>query len=151
VVDLTPQELQVWLEWAGARLIAMPGPRIGPADIKVIWPEYSQEKFEILDFRNMTPLRAPGPSKDEIPIMEEILTLPALCSDPLKRRVLHSRALIHPVNSRHLYSWRKIALLLGRDAKTIKTWHTFALSEVCRRATNGSVCRIYAFMQAAAI
>ena len=73
---LSPQELQAWLEWAGARLIAMPGGRTRPAEPHVIWPEYSQEKFEILTFRSALPLRAAAPSSAEIPIVEEILLLP---------------------------------------------------------------------------
>src|SRR5579864_2946310 len=144
--QLTPAELQTWLEWAGARLIALPVGRIKPSEPRVIWPEYSQERFEILDFRGYEPLRANAPSKDEIPIMDEILTLPALWSDSLKRRVLHSRALVHPLNGPNLYSWAKVAQLVGRDPKTVKAWHTAGLAEVCRKAPQDKICRIQAFL-----
>jgi len=146
--QLSPQDLQMWLEWAGARMIAMPGGRTKPSEPHVIWPEYSQDKFELLEFRKDNPLRASGPSKDEIPIMDEILTLPRYCTDPFKRRVLQSRALVHPINGRNLYSWGKIARILSRDPKTVKAWHTSGLKEVCNKAPQASVCRIRAFLSA---
>jgi hypothetical protein len=120
-----------WLEWAGARLIALPGHRTGPADIRVIWPEYDQEKFQVLEFRRGLVARSLGPTNAEMPFVEEILRLPNLCSDVNVRRVLHKRALIHPTRGTHIYRWDRIAKDLG-DVKlyTVKRWHKMGLIEV---------------------
>jgi hypothetical protein len=139
---LTPDELRVWLEWAGARLIAMPGGRIGPANYKVYWPEFSQETFQVLEFRKIAPLRASAPSKDEIPLVDEILTFPSVCKDIYTRRVLHVRALVHPVNHRYLYKWTRIAELLHTDRQTVRNWHAKGLREVVAKADPVKVCRI---------
>ncbi len=146
MVDLTPQELQVWLEWAGARLIAMPGGRIGPAKTRVIWPEYAQETFEVLDFRTALPIRAAAPSSKEIPIVEEILLLPNVCAHDYTRRVLHARSLVHPINGRYLYKWTRISALLEVKAHTARRWYKEGLDEVIRKAPHDSVCRIAAFV-----
>lgn len=129
----SPDELRAWLEWAGAKLIAMPGPRIGPKAPSTFWPDYSQELFQVLAFRSATPLRAMAPSSVEIPLMELILSFPALCTHQATRRVLHCRALIHPVKQRHLYRWDRIAELLDTKVYTVKYWHRRGLAEVARK------------------
>jgi len=143
---LSTQTLQFWLEWAGARLVAMPGRREGPAATKVIWPEYDQEKFEVLTFRGRLPLRAAAPDKDEIPLVDEILLFPNLCSQVHVRRVLHARALVHPLNQRHLFPWSRIAKLLHSDHKQVQRWHRKGLEEVVSKVDRSKVCRIEAFL-----
>lgn len=139
---LTPTTLQMWLEWAGARLIAMPGGHIGPRDTGVFWPEYDRDRHEVLQFRGRLRLRAVAPNKDEIAIVDEILLLPNLCSEIRIRRVLHVRSLVHPLNGRHLYPWRRIAKLLATDHKQIKRWHVRGLEEVTAKADPAKVCLI---------
>jgi hypothetical protein len=133
-VELTPNELQFLLEWAGARLVAIPGPRVGPNGTKVIWPEYSQDQFEVLKFRGEQAIRAGAPSKDEIPIMDEILLLPSFCRRVVVRRTVRLRTLVHPVNNRHLFPWRKIAAILKSDSKTVRNWFSLGLNEIIERA-----------------
>lgn len=147
MVDLTPSELQLWLEWAGARLIAMPGGHVGPAELKVIWPEYSQDKFQVLEFRKNLPIRAAAPSSVEIPFVDEILTLPNICAFEKTRRVLHARLLVHPINGRYRYTWRKIGILVESDHKTVKNWHRKGLEEVITKTNPEQVCRIWAFFE----
>ena len=146
---LTPEELRIWLEWAGARLIAMPGLRIGPAKTKVIWPDYAQETFQILDFRGALPVRAAAPSSKEIPIVEEILLLPNVCEKNYTRRVLHARSLVHPINGRYLYRWPRIAELLDVKIHTARRWYKEGLVEVTKKAPRDKVCLISAFISAA--
>ena len=146
MVDLTPSELQVWLEWAGARLIAMPGGRIGPSNTKVIWPDYAQDSFEVLEFRGAVPIRASAPSSTEIPIVDEILLLPNVCAKDYTRRVLHARSLVHPINGRYLYKWTRIAELLAVKAYTARRWYNEGLVEVISKAPEDKVCRIAAFL-----
>ncbi len=149
MTSLTPLELKTWLEWAGARLIAMPGRRPGPADIKVIWPEYSQDKFQVLDHRPGLSIHAAAPSNQEIPIVDEILSLPSVCSLHKPRRVLHIRALVHPLNGRYIYTWTRVAEKLESNRETVRYWHKKGLQEVCDKADRGKVCHISAFLQSA--
>jgi hypothetical protein len=142
VTHITPGELQDWLEWAGARLLAMPARKVKPSEPKVAWPTYSQDKFEILDFRAGISFRAAAPSKDEIPVVEEILTLPAFCREHKVRRVLHIRALIHPINGRYMYNWMKVAKMLETNRATAKSWHAKGLVEVIANAPREKICLI---------
>ena len=130
--DLTPQELEEWLEWAGVRLIAMPGKRIGPDEYRSFWPDFSQDKFEITEFRIGLGIRMMAPSNKEIPIVEEILTLPSLCKDIRGRRTLHMRSLLHPINLRHIFPWKRIAEILQSDPRTISKLHHRCLIQVAQ-------------------
>src|SRR6266576_2143840 len=141
---ITATELNEWLMWAGARLLAMPTSRIKPAQPHVVWPEFSQDQSEILSFRGKLPLRAMAPAAEEITIMDLILTLPNICQRPMTRRVLNARSLVHPINSRHLFSWRKIALMIHLNSQTAKAIHTKGLEEVMRKADPKIIARLKA-------
>ena len=39
------------------------------------------------------------------------------------RRIVGCRALVSPLTGRHLFSWRRLARLLGADHKAIQRWH----------------------------
>ncbi len=41
----------------------------------------------------------------------------------LLRRIVGCRCLVSPVTGRHLFSWHRLARLLGADHKTIRRWH----------------------------
>ena len=131
---LTPNDLRTLLEWAGERLMAMPhtGPRLN--SIRVIWPEYSQDRFEVLDHRGFVPLRAAVPPAAEITLMEKILLLPNVCERKISRRVLHLRALVYPISSKYVYSWHKLGKVIGSDSRTVQGIHLRALSEVLEKA-----------------
>lgn len=139
---LSPDILREWLEWAGGKLIAMSGARSGPTGYKTCWPDYDQDKFEVLQFRRGDPIRVSPPTSAEITLTEEILRLPNLCSDKTRRRILHARALTHPVSGRNLTSWRRLAEILGRSEQTVKSLHTKALEEVVRRVPSATVYQI---------
>lgn len=149
---LDPATLQTWLEWAGARLIAMPGPRTGPKEPKGFWPaEFSQDKFQVLEFRGGLPIRAGAPSAEEISWVDEILLLPNVCERDVVRRIIHTRLLIHPIRGTHLYTWTSIAKKLSIGPHkirpyTIKKLHRDGLKEVCEKTDPARVCRIAPFM-----
>ena len=142
MTDLSPETLQFWLEWAGARLVAMPGGTNRPNSPRALWPEYSQDKFELVKFRGQLPLRVNGPSKDEILIMDEILLLHNLSEYVVRRRLIHCRSVVHPITGRNIYSWRRIAKLLKSDPKVVHRWYDLGLLEVSRRVPPEQVCRI---------
>ncbi len=39
------------------------------------------------------------------------------------RRIVGCRSLVSPLTGRHLFSWRRLARLLGADHKAISRWH----------------------------
>lgn len=146
-VTLTSAELQTWLEWASARLLATPSQKIKPEGYSSLWPEYSQDKFEILNFRVGIALRALAPSSDEIPIMDEILLLPNLCSNQTSRRIIRLHSLINPINNRRVYKWPEIAKKIEVKQYTAKRLYTVGLAEVTRKIDNRVAQRIFVFLQ----
>jgi hypothetical protein len=130
---LTPADLQNLLEWAGARLMALPKTGLKPIQVRVIWPEYSQDRFEVLDHRGGASFRAPIPPAAEITLMEQILLLPNVCEWELARRVLHLRAMVYPISYKYVYSWREIGGVIEKDHKTVKALHLRALREVIKK------------------
>lgn len=43
------------------------------------------------------------------------------------RRIVGSRALVSPITERHLFPWRRLAVLLGADHKAVQRWHAQAI------------------------
>jgi hypothetical protein len=145
VVDST--ELQTWLEWASARLLAMPGGKVKPAGLETLWPDYSQDRFQVLDFRAAITLRVLAPSSTEIPIMEEILFLPNLCTDTNTKRIIRLRSLVNPVSNRHLYKWPEIATKFTIKQYTARRLFDTGLREIARKANSATINQISAFME----
>jgi hypothetical protein len=46
------------------------------------------------------------------------------------RRIVGVRALVHPITGRYLYSWRRLARVLGADHKAIQRWHSLGLDMI---------------------
>jgi hypothetical protein len=70
-------------------------------------------------------LRPAVPSSAEITRMDEALDwIPLIPRDRyVLRRIVGSRALVSPITERHLFTWRRLASLLGADHKAIQRWH----------------------------
>lgn len=141
-MTLGPEELSRWLEWASARLLATPVTRIKPQEPTTFWPEYSQDKFEIIDFRAKLMLKALAPSSTEIPIMDEILLLPNLCFSPPRRRAVRLRSLVNPINNRHIFSWSRLAEKINSDPKTVRRFYFSGLDEISRKVPPEQVCHL---------
>lgn len=131
--NVTDEEIVTWLEWAGAKLIAMPGRRIGPADPGALWVDFVQDSRNFSDVQQRLHVKAMAPSAGEITMMDLVLPLPTLCSEFLTRRVLHARSLVHPINHRHLYRWTRIARLLHADRRSVRRWHHSGVVEIAHK------------------
>lgn len=143
---LSNVELASWLEWASARLLATPSEKIKPRAPGCLWPEYSQDKFEIIEFRARIALRALAPSSDEIPIMDEILLLPNLCKDPTNRRIIRMRSLVNPLTNRYLYKWPAISKELTLKTYECRRRYGSGLDEMARKIDRQAQTRIGAFL-----
>ena len=78
--------------------------------------------------------------------MDEILLLPNLCSDPLTRRIIHRRLLIHPISGRYKHQWNEVAQDLEMKISNIKFKHKKGLEEIIKKAPKANVCRLAAFV-----
>jgi len=137
--------VKLWLDWAGAKLISMPGQRSGPRAPHVIWPEYSRTAGEVTTFRNIPQLRANPPTGAEYQIIDLILDLPNVCDRLLVRRIVRCRSLTHPIRGNPLYNWTRISELLAVKTYTVKRLYNDGLAEIARKAKHDDVCRIAAF------
>lgn len=140
MATVEPSELESWLEWAGQRLIAMPGRRVGPSEGAGWWPDFSQDIFEVVQFRARIGLRIAAPGPNEIGLMEDILLLPnyILVTDEVytrrMRKTVRKRTLLHPITGRRLYNWRRIADELETSGYQVKRYYTRGIERICTTA-----------------
>lgn len=111
------------LEKAGATLLALPmsghSTRLRAGGL-----DFVRDQIEAYGWVDL-PLRPAAPSSRAISRMDEALSWLALIPDDrtILRRIVGSRALVHPVTDRHLFSWRRLGNLLQIDYKTAQMWH----------------------------
>ncbi len=130
--QVDPQEVQLWLEWAGERMLSIRVQGTRPSSFRSSWPDYADDPHTAYGY-NGPSLRFPSPSAQDISLMDEVLGLINLCPQDLQRRVLQARALIKPSNGQHLYSWSKIAVKIHSDHRTVKNLHQRGLEAVAWR------------------
>jgi hypothetical protein len=111
------------LEEAGATLLALPGtgwsPRLRTSQLEIVRTALEAYGWE--------PPRArpPMPTAQHITRMDEALAwIPLIPRDRyVLRRIVGARALVSPLTERHLFSWRRLGVLLGADHKAVQRWH----------------------------
>lgn len=115
-------------------LLALPLQGLGPKLRRVRWPDVSLEEGRG-GSASGTRLRPPAPSAAEISRMDEAFGWIGLIPQDriVLRRIVHARSLVSPLTGRHLYSWRKLGVLLGADHKAVQRWHSDGLGLILRR------------------
>jgi len=136
----SPLEVKGFLEWAGQRILSLPVKNIYPQTYRSFWPDFPQDVHTAYGYSNVR-LRPPPPSKDEIPLIDEILGLIVMVPQERQRRILNARALVSPITGRYLFPWAKISFLLKADPRTIKGLHAKGLEFIARRVTESDVGR----------
>ena len=65
------------------------------------------------------------PSAAKITRMDEALAWITLIpvENYVLRRIVGARCLVHPVTERHLFTWRRLASVMGADHKAVQRWH----------------------------
>jgi hypothetical protein len=123
--DLPPdyEALIACLEEAGATLLSLPNTGFSPA-LKTSSLPILREAAEAYGW-STAEVRPAMPSASRISRMDMVLGYLALIPQEryLLRRIIGCRALVHPISGRHLYSWRRLAEVLGADHKAIQRWH----------------------------
>lgn len=139
----TVEEVGQRLEDAGRTLMSLPMPRGSlPKDARSRWPDAVrgyEDAFAALigaspevkqDFADSHNRVRTVPSARSVGQMEEALDWLWRLDDPRKRRLCLARSLIHPLNGRHLASYRKLGRIFGLHHDTVRAWHDRALAEL---------------------
>jgi hypothetical protein len=111
------------LEEAGTTLLSLPTTGFSPA-LKTSALPILREATEAYGWSD-SEVRPAMPSASRISRMDKVLSYLALIPQDryLLRRIIGCRALVHPISGRHLFSWRRLAEVLGADHKAIQRWH----------------------------
>jgi hypothetical protein len=112
------------LEEAGHTLLSLP--RAGrPSEHRPTRHHFVAEALGAFAAAECASPRLPVPPASRITRMDQALSwIPLIPGDKLThRRIVGCRCLVSPVTGRHLFSWRRLARLLGADHKAIQRWH----------------------------
>lgn len=111
------------LEEAGATLLSLPNTGFSPS-LKTSALPILREAAEAYGW-STAEVRPAMPSASRISRMDTVLGYLALIPQDryLLRRIVGCRALVHPISGRHIFSWRRLAEVLGADHKAIQRWH----------------------------
>jgi len=119
------------LEAAGRTLMAMPdrGPstRMRSSALEIL-----RSALEIEEAMPGPKLRIAHPTGADIDAMDVAWSwLGLIPSDRyVLRRIVGARALVSPATDRHLFSWRRLGLLLGADHKAVQRWHVEGIGRI---------------------
>ncbi len=120
----------VRLEEAGHTLLCLP--RTGPTTaLRQTRHQFVAEALEAYAADPARP-RPPVPPATRITRMDQALAwIPLIPVDRLVlRRIVGCRCLVSPLTGRHLFSWRRLARLLGADHKAIQRWHANGIDTI---------------------
>ena len=109
------------LEAAGKTALSLPRGRHGPSKRVTMSIDIVLKASESYGW-NLAPLRF-SPSAAQITQMEEAWGWLGLIESTIDRRIVTLRAMVHPVSERHIYTWRRLGVLVGADYKSVQHWH----------------------------
>jgi len=120
----TPDYVRQRLELAGAALMALQVSRLRPAKPHSAMPEYIQDAAEAYGYTGQV-FRPATPTAEQIKHMDEALGWIALIHPEryVLRRIVGARSLINPRTQQPVYSWTKIAKMLGADRRAVRRWY----------------------------
>lgn len=120
----------------------MPGPRVGPREFSGRWPDYSQDRFEIIEFRARISLRIAAPGPSEIHLMEDILLIPNYLPDVRARKIVRFRTLLHPITGRNLCNWTFLAKKFETSRFLIKNEYEKSIERLTKLTPPSLLTRI---------
>lgn len=141
----SPTEVKKWLEWAGASLLSLPVSSTRPHGFRSFWPTYADDVSTAYGYT--TPRTRPvPPSSVDISLMDSIFDLILLVDQRRTRRILQARALVSPVNGRHIYHWTTIAVLVRSNRRDVAAEHKWGLKIIADKVDLASVARFRNFI-----
>ena len=129
------------LEEAGRTLLALPASghstrlRTGGLD----YVRDAAESYGWTDGR----IRPAVPPAARITRMDEALAWVGLIPPDkvVLRRIVGCRSLVSPVTERHLFSWRRLAVVVGADHKAVQRWHAQGIDFLVAQLRAGAGAR----------
>jgi hypothetical protein len=120
------------LEEAGSALLALPNTGWTTA-LRTSSLDIVRSAAEAYGWSNAA-VRPPVPSSETISRMDEAMGWLALIPQDkyVLRRVVGARSLVHPINDRHLFAWRRLGGVLGADHKAVQRWHAQGIDIIVR-------------------
>ncbi len=118
------------LEEAGATLLALPGTgwstRMRSSSLDIV-----RTALEAYGWGSAQ-IRPAVPPAERIDRMDEALAwIPLIPEDRyVLRRIVGARSLVHPISDRHLFTWRRLAVVLGADHKAVQRWHAQGIAMI---------------------
>ena len=122
------------LEEAGGTMLAMAATgystamRVSSLEVVDEWWLYPPERTSVPKLR---------PDSAAITRMDQALSwirfIPV--EQRAERRVVGARAMVNPLNGRHLVSWRALGRELGVEHHTVQTWHSRGIERIAVRLT----------------
>ena len=140
----SPAEVQFWLEWAGGKLLGTQVFGVWPQSYRSFWPDYPDEQHTAYGY-TQEKLKLPSPGSNEIPLMDEILSLVLLTPVTVQRRIISARILVHPLNGRNLYSWVRIAETIHSERRAVKEQYRKGLGIIVGNVQDIVVIKVRAF------
>lgn len=119
------------LEEAGQTLLSLPNR--GPTTaLRQTRHQYLAEAVEAFTAETDLAPRMPVPSPAHITRMDQALAWIPLIPETNRviRRIVGCRSLVSPLTERHLFTWRRLARLLGADHKAIQRWHATGIDTI---------------------
>jgi Domain of unknown function (DUF6362) len=111
------------LEEAGSTLLALPSTgystKLRSSSLEIVRNAVEGYGWTEKQFRPAVPSAAKITRMDEA--LAWVLLIPV--ENYVLRRIVGARCLVHPVSERHLFTWRRLATLLGADHKAVQRWH----------------------------
>jgi hypothetical protein len=119
------------LEEAGQTLLSLPAR--GPTTaLRQTRHQYLADAVEAFAAEGDAPPQIPIPSAARITRMDQALAWIPLIPEAnlVLRRIVGCRSLVSPLTERHLFTWRRLARLLGADHKAIQRWHATGIDTI---------------------
>lgn len=141
--EYTAEYVVASLEEAGRTLAALPITGARPVGYRSNMPDVVREFTEAYGYSVET-LRPAAPSSRAISEMDEALSWISLIPKDkfVVRRVLQCRAMIHPLNGRHIFSWGKLAKHLHCDFRAAQRWHAEGIATIVTRLNQPGLCAL---------
>ena len=132
---LTAEMVILRLEEAGRTLLSLPGKGCFPSAEGSSWPDVVHAAVEAYGY-GQHEIRPPVPSAAAISRMDEAFTWIGMIPNSQRshRRIVWMRLMVHPVNDRHLWSWRRIGRAFGWDHRAIQRWHAEGIDMIVAAA-----------------
>lgn len=121
----------VRLQEAGQTLLSLPNTGHSTALRQTRHEFLAAAAAEFCDTLDQRPRIATPPAARITRMDQALAWIPLIPADRVVlRRIVGCRCLVSPLTERHLFTWRRLARLLGADHKAIQRWHATGIDVI---------------------